>query len=420
MPEIQPFRAWRYNLARIRDLSKVLAPPYDVISAEEQKRLYTRSPVNIVRVELGVKRSSDHAAENAYTRARGFLEAWKRDGTLIRDGQPAVYVYVQEYPEGRRTMRRVGFFASMKIDERVVKKHEKTLAGPKKDRLKLLKEVRTNTSPLFGLFEDPRGRVQSLLQRAAVGRPALDTTMDGVRHRLFVEDDPRVVRQLCRLMRSKPVYIADGHHRFEVAIQFRQWARSHQTVDRAESGCVMVYLADYRHNPFTIFPTHRLLRLPRLRQGFRRLGARGTLRRVAGLRDILRRLSRPRTQAPVKGYTFGVFMRKEGFFIFELNGAYARFRPGDEIARLDVSMLHDRVLGPCFGLRSADKACIGFTRSAEEACRQVREGAYDAAFFLRPTSLDEMIRVSKKGLRMPQKSTYFYPKLPTGLVLRSL
>ncbi len=417
MPEIRPFRAWRYNPARVRDFSRVLAPPYDVISPAEQKRLYARSPHNVIRIELGMKKPSDGAGDNAYVRARRFLEAWKEEGVLIRDDRPALYVYVQDYPEGHGQKRRFGFFASMRLDEKAVKKHEKTLAGPKKDRLRLLKEVRTNTSPIFGLFEDA-GKAHALLKTSARGRPVLDVTLDAVRHRIYVQNDTKIVQELCRCLRSKPMYIADGHHRFEVACQFHRWAR--QKHSAGDSAYVLAYLADCRHNPFTIFPTHRLLRLPKGKRVLDRLRSRGVLRRASGLGTVLRRLAKPRDESGDKKYSFGVFTKKNGFFIFELGQASTRFKSGDEIGRLDVSVLHERVFGPCFGLRTADKAGVDFTRSAEEACRKVRAGFYDAAFFLRPTSLGEMIHASKKGLRMPQKSTYFYPKLLTGLALHSL
>ena len=191
MPDIKPFRAWRYDTGRIPDASRVVAPPYDVISPEEQEKLYAASPYNVIRLELGKKTAKDDGKNNRYTRAREVLERWKSEDVLVREDAPALYVYVQDYIEEGVRKTRTGFYAAMKVEEEAVLKHENTLTGPKEDRLKLLKEVQTNLSPIFGLFEDKKGRVQSLLKKSLQQAPLLDLSVAGVRHRLYPESARR-------------------------------------------------------------------------------------------------------------------------------------------------------------------------------------------------------------------------------------
>ena len=456
MPDIKPFRAWRYNLIKIRKPSTVVAPPYDVISVREQERLYEVNPYNVIRLELGKQRPGDNETDNVYTRARHFMDQWKSDNVLLREDKPALYVYVQDYVAEGKKKTRTGFYAAMKLDEKAVLKHENTLTGPKEDRLKLLKEVCANLSPIFGLFEDKKGAVQSQLKRSLKTTPLLDISLDGVRHRLYLEDRQPVMRAIVRTLKAKPMFIADGHHRFEVACQFKKWMSAKRrggfvrksrlldgyaaicgeqgksgTVEGAPWNYVLTYFSDCLHNPFKIFPTHRLIRSEKCSDGFQtRLNRHGALQKMKDLGAVLSRLKDCREDTKDKRYRFGVYSEKEGFWILTL-GVETGFPPEADpppadkpvstgtgpVDKLDVTVLHKKILEPCFDIRAVEKSqSIDFTRDPEEAVKKVRDGLFDLAFFLRPTSLREMLFVSKKGLKMPQKSTYFYPKLLTGLV----
>ncbi|MBI2094671.1 MAG: DUF1015 domain-containing protein [Candidatus Omnitrophica bacterium] len=430
MPEIKAFRGWRYDPGKVKNFSAVCAPPYDVISPKEQGALYRKSPYNVIRLELGKKERGDSARRNSYTRASDFLRRWKSDGVLVRESMPALYVYRQDWGDGGRPYSRLGFLAAMTIDEKAVLKHENTLAGPKKDRLALLKETRTNLSPIWGLFEDGDRRVGRALGQTLKTRPAVDIAPDGVRHRLYVETRPGVVDAVADAMRRKPMFIADGHHRFEVSCRFRDWMRSQRPHGNGDAAWerVLVYFSDCLHHSFKIYPTHRLIRTEK--KGGALLGAlekAGALRPARDLSDILGRLSkcrpplrRRRTGAPA--YDFGVYAGGKKFYRLTLDPRRLseNGRP-TLVDRLDVSALHRRVLEPCYGIREVEKSrAIDFTRDPREAVRRVRRGEFDLAFFLRPTSLAEMIEVSRKNLKMPQKSTYFYPKLLSGLVFHGL
>ncbi len=403
MPEIKPFRAWRYHPAKVKDLSLVVAPPYDVISKEEQARLYEASPFNVIRMELGKEMPGDSDSDNRYTRAKRFLDGLKNEGVLAQEKDPSLYVYVQDYEEEGKKKSRTGFFAAMKLDEKAVLKHENTLTGPKEDRLHLLKAVRTNLSPIFGLFEDAPGGIQALLRLSTKKAPVLDVRVAGVRHRLFVEGRADVARKILAKIKTKPMFIADGHHRFEVACQFKKWMSAKGSWDY-----VLTYFADVRHNPFKIFPTHRLLKVS---------GNKPLAERLKG-RGVLKPCSEHACAFPAKPYQFGFFSKKEGFQIFTLSPKVASgINRKDPVDRLDVAVLHKHLIGPSFGIQAIERSdSIDFTRNPDEAIEKVKKGEWDLAVFLRPTSLDDMLQASKKGLKMPQKSTYFYPKLLTGLV----
>ena len=425
MAEIRPFRAWRYNFNKIHDPSAVVAPPYDVISKEEQERLYQASPYNVIRLELGKPTSCDTDTDNVYTRAQAFMREWKESEVLAREDAPALYIYVQDYPEEGKNKTRIGFYAAMKLDEKAVLKHENTLTGPKEDRLKLLKEVRANLSPIFGLFEDKKGIVQSQLKKIIRQDPLMDISAQGVRHRLYKEERPAVVQAVVRAMGPKPMFIADGHHRFEVACQYKKWRRSQAGASsngRAENWeYVMAYFSDCRHNPFKIFPTHRLIRLAKGKELLKELQKIGTLKKLPDLKAVLAPLDQCREDAKDKGYRFGLYSAKEGFWLLTLNAKTASSIKKDPVQKLDVAVLHKKILEPCFDIRAVERCPdIDFTRDAKEAVEKVKSGLFDAAVFLRPTSLNEMLYVSKKGLKMPQKSTYFYPKLLTGLVFHDV
>ncbi|HTL70248.1 MAG TPA: DUF1015 domain-containing protein [Candidatus Eisenbacteria bacterium] len=422
MSEITGFCGWRYDKKKVKDLSSVYAPPYDVISKDQQESLYAKNPFNVIRLELGKDESGDHAARNKYTRAGQTLRSWKASGVLRRDERPSIYVYVQDYREEGRPKTRVGFLAAMRIDEKKVLKHENTLAAPKKDRLALIKEVRTNLSPIFGLFEDKSGAVQKLLKASARRTPDVDVTLDGVRHRLYVESDKERVEAISRLMREKPMFIADGHHRFEVACQYKKLAGAAARPNGSDGpGRVMTYFTDCLHNPFKIFPTHRLVRWPKgLFDLTSLLSTVGKTEKVKDLDAVLRRLDKNREETPGKKYTFGAYSAKSGFWLVTLSPRVAAKVKKNPVDKLDVAVLHSAILEPLFGIRAIEKSdAIDFTRDPREAVRRVDGEEFDAAFFLRPTSMKEMLTASKKGLKMPQKSTYFYPKLLSGLAFHS-
>ena len=430
MPEIKPFKGWRYAKNGASSFADLLVPPYDVISSKQQEAFYKKNPHNVIRLILGKKTPADSSRNNQYTRAGSFLNDWISKGILAQDPEPSIYIYVQEYKEGGKLQTRIGFMAAMKIDEKAILKHENTLAKPKKDRMALLKEVKTNLSPIFGLFEDRKGQIQDVLKASLTSKPALDVTIDGVKHKLYVENREQQVKQIAEVLSAKPMYIADGHHRFEVACQFKNWMseqtglarqktrRTNLPTEPANWNYVMTYFSDCANNPFKIFPTHRLIRIPKsMKDPLKALSARGGLKRMKNLQAVLSKLDKTREESGQKGYSFGIYSKKEGFFILELDQKFVKQVKKNPVDLLDVAVLHKMLIEPCFKIKVIEKSsAIDFTRDPQEARGRVDKGNFDLALFLRPTSLNEMILASKKGLKMPQKSTYFYPKLLSGLV----
>ena len=416
MPEIKAFRGWRYSPSVNPDLSKVFAPPYDVISPRQQKKLYEENPFNVIRLELGADEPGDSATVNKYTRAADYLRDWKRGSILVHETKPALYIYVQDYTEEGRNKTRLGFLSLMKIDEKSVKKHENTLAAPKEDRLRLLRATQTNLSPIFGLFEDSKKTVNGFLKKSMALPPFADVTIDGVRHRLFIETRGNVISGITNAMKLKPMYIADGHHRFETACNYKKETR---TAGSAGTSYVMVYFADAHNNPFKIFPTHRLIKVSNPKD-WDQLSKIGTIEKAESLEKLIECLEEYREDVPGKPYEFGFYTKAYGFYLFRMNKTTAKKVKNNPVDRLDVAVLHRFIIEPCFGIKKIEKSdSIDFTRDPKEAVKKVEDGIFDAALFLRPTSLKEMILASKKGLKMPQKSTYFYPKLLSGLVFHS-
>lgn len=230
MAKLVPFRGLRYNLSRIDDPASVMAPPYDVISPALQDELYRRSPYNVVRLILGKTAGGDSEADNRYTRAAADFQRWQQEGLLVRDPEPSIYLYDQEYSleEGGSVVRR-GFIALSRLEEftsGVVKPHEKTLSGPKTDRFNLIKACSANFSPIFSLYADPCCVLESLTRKERERQPEIEVVDDDrVRHRLWRVTDSLIISKAHDLLDSKPLFIADGHHRYEAAINFRNYLR---------------------------------------------------------------------------------------------------------------------------------------------------------------------------------------------------
>jgi len=405
---IQPFPGYRYA-GGASDLSKVVAPPYDQISAETQERLYAMSPINIVRLTF----ARDEPGVDKYAQAGQVLEAWLRDGVLVRDAELALYPYHQTYTvDGARVTRR-GFIALGEVSdyaEKVVLPHERTHAGPKRDRLGLLRATRADIGLLFMLVSDPAG---DLLRATAAEGPPLAEARDlrGEEHRLWRITDPAAIARAVALMAPRPVMIADGHHRYETAVEY---ARAHP---RACHKMMAFFAAEAPG--LTIFPNHRLVHhvpdfsLSRLLAGAARWFDATPLADPLTFRPTNRRL------AVVAGGEAVVFtLRDEAFETIPWPARTSRTWRG-----LAVSILHEGVLKPLLDITDATldaRTHVDYTADQAEAVRLAREGRYQAAFLIAPTSVDELQAVVRGGELMPQKSTHFYPKLLDGLVFHRI
>jgi uncharacterized protein (DUF1015 family) len=416
MAEVRPFRALHYNLGAVSSLGAVAAPPYDVIDAEMRRELVARSPFNAVELDLpeapGGGDPYEHAAET--------LEAWTLQGILNADREPAIWGLTQDYaaPDCRECTRH-GILARVRITEYgpgLIRPHERTQPGPREDRLRLTEATRCNLSPIFSLYSGDAWRhVETALGPEPWGEVTDD---DGTVHGVWRVTDPAVHEAVARELADSELLIADGHHRYETA---RAYAESIEG-DGAHSYTLMC-LVSLSDPGLTVLPTHRLLRgLDAQRQ--EALGS--ALRRLFAVEDVgIERLD-PRGEdgAGVFGYLDSHLRR----------GARLRLRDTAEVdraldgrpeayRRLDVVILEELVLKGVLGMTEDDVARqrgIGYAKSAAEARTAVESAEYDCAFLLRPTPVEAVRAVAAAGETMPPKSTYFFPKVPTGLVFNPL
>jgi uncharacterized protein (DUF1015 family) len=424
----------RYDPATIADLALVVAPPYDVIDAAEEARLLERHPANVVRLDKPSELPGDEE-DDRYRRAARILAGWRSDGTFRKDPHPSLYVYEQTYrvPGSDVTRTQRGFFGRLRLhafDEGAVLPHERTMSGPKEDRYKLLRATGVNTSPVVALYDDPSGSGTRVLDAMTARTADVDLTDDdGVRHRLWAieadGDGAAVVAPLLDAASRGPVTIADGHHRYETALRYRDERRMSRSCEEDPAfDYILTLFIESAVEPLTVLPTHRIVR---------RLGDDGVaslLDRLDDLfevnRDVDAAALHERFEAAglARGGEgrFGLWTRSGGALLTARREAFAPVLPdgGAALRSLDVTLL-GAALEQLAGVDSEAVAAgaIEYTKSADEAIERVEAGldGADAAFLLEPTPVAAVLAVAADGDVMPQKSTYFYPKALTGLVI---
>ena len=419
MADIRPFRGILYNPRKIKDPEKVVAGPYDIIGPAEQKAYYQSHPCNIVRLILGEGYCSDDSKNNRYTRAGEYLRDWLKRGILRRDKKESIYIYSQAFTHNNKRKVRTGFIVLLKLEDfakNTILPHENTFCQAVEDRLKLLSACRANLSPIFSIFADPQEKVNKLLSRWKKGRrPCLVIRKDRVAHSLWRLSRKREIAAARKLLKQSRIFIADGHHRYEAALRYklkRQRSRSGPR-KRAPFDYVMAYLTPAGGPGLTILPTHRAVRI---KGGFNLREVRGNLekafclRRFSGGEELFSYLLKSRGASVV----FGAYFGKKGFWGLRLKDSRRRAQKAP-----DAAVLHSAVIEGALNPGGAEQN-ICYTRDAGEAVKLVDKGGYQAAFFLRPATVKEVQRAAFAGKKMPHKSTYFYPKLFSGLTINKL
>ncbi len=442
MNRIEPFSGLVYNRKKTGNLAKVVAPPYDVISPEEQAALYRAHPNNIIRLILNQEQPGDSPGRDTYARAASFFREWQDNEILIRDRTPAFYFYVQNFslPTGE-SFQREGFFGRLELspfEDKKVIPHEHTLPKPRKDRMKLMLKCRAHLSPIFVLYNDSRRTFESIMKSVIERKPYLDTVdKNKVRHRAWTVSDPDVIDALRRALGAKTFIIADGHHRYNAALEVRNAIRKRQK-RQAPAGqpydYAMAYFCNMQSPGLTILPIHRMIHSMQKFQRQEILGKLGSYFSISEItftsqklasatRDVQEKLRSPEYAA---AGSFGLFF-PGGNCIYLLRGKKAAVRKAlgekgipEGIRKLDVVSLHEIIFQEILGISRDDVAKqknVRYVNGIIDLPPVLKKGDFQALFILNPITFPVLRSVTKTGLCLPQKATYFYPKLLSGVVL---
>jgi len=439
MAHIKPFRGIRYNPERIADMAVVVCPPYDVISESEQTLYYDRSPYNMIRMELGKPYPDDDRAHNPHSRAGAYLRTWLDKGTLIQEDKPALYLAATDFEtiDGAWTTR-WGLMAAVALEpfeKGGILPHERTYSKVKSERLSLMRACPANLSPIFSFFSDQASIIPTLKFHVAQRKPDMDFTDDrGDRHRLWVIDDPNLMTDVVDHFRHQPIFIADGHHRYETALAYRDQRAAHEKLEEDHPvHYTLMYLSSIQDPGLRILPAHRLL--PQVAPDVRReflekgehyfnietLASKGSS--SADVKELLQKLE----QTPSgEGMVVVVGDIRSPLLLTLKAGRKEDLYPKDMpdvLKEIDVTLLSEFVFPQLLGFTSAqldDVNSVHYHHDARITLEGVRKGQYDMAFIIKPTPIDAVQRIADAGRIMPRKSTYFAPKVITGLVMHGL
>ena len=435
MSTIIPFHGTRYDATVVGDVKQVVAPPYDIIDVAGQKALHERHPQNIIRLELGLDQPSDSPTNNRYTRAGATLHEWLRSGALKRDAQPTMYYHTIDYrppASDPRTPMKVlkGFLVTVKLaalDSGHIYPHENTRAAAKTDRLNLLEACRTNFSPIWSLYSDPQGVVIRFLEAAVKGKPARFDFKDdvGFRQQLWAVADPAILAHVVEAMGPKPLFIADGHHRYETALNYQRLRRQQAGSPAAYQPYdgVLMLLAALEDPGLTVLPTHRVTTtaLPSYDRVQSLLGTTFDLQefpftaatQAATRAKFIEAMRTTGRTVPV----FGLALKGDSRYVtLSLKPAHRPPAQASPRAKLDVSLLQQLVVATLCPTQQEQEAIL-YTKDDHEALDWVAKGTGTGALLLNATKVSEVQAVATAGERMPHKSTYFFPKPLTGLVI---
>jgi uncharacterized protein (DUF1015 family) len=434
MAHVLPFRGWRYDIAQVGSLSDVTAPPYDVIGPDQQKALYERHPCNVVRLILNRQEPGDTDGEERYRRAANFLRHWRSEGILLREHEDALYVYHQEFDwEGQHYVRK-GFLGRLRLEEfgrGSVFPHEQTMSGPKADRLLLTKACRMNLSPVFGLYPDTEASVQTPLEDAIRGVTPLEATDElGVVHRMWPVTRSGALNAVRERLRDKSIFIADGHHRYETAINYRNWLQSEGQLagDDAAANFVLMHFVGMSDPGLAILPTHRLV------SGVGDLSADDFQSALASHCDVEAVGSGPEgaratwelIEADGGQNVFGFGTTRDSRWLF------ARVRDASPMVQLasgqseswrglGVSLLHRLVLDHLLKAKFPEAApAFQYVHLLDEVTTALSAKTCQLACLVPPAQISHVEDIASRFEKMPPKSTYFYPKLLSGLVFHGL
>jgi uncharacterized protein (DUF1015 family) len=435
--EIKAFRAFRFNDSVVGNATDCICPPYDVIDPDMQDVLYNKSDFNAVRIVKGKTSDSDTEADNKYTRAGASFADWIEKGALAQDDKEAIYAYVQDFDIAGISCTRSGFVALGKLQPfgDGVQPHEKTLDGPKADRLKLMREKKAQFGQIFMLFDDPKKVADKLIEKAAAGKCLIDfTDEDGVKHKIYPIDDPADVNAISSMMASKEAVIADGHHRYETALNY-----FNETKNPAAEYRMMTFV-NMHNEGLVVLPTHRLvagLEGFDIAKAVEKIADKFEVAPYTFANDSEKESAKEKMFAQMKSdfesnkNSFGIYAADGNFYVAVLKDGKSMSNAcpdmSDAAKGLDVNVLHTLVLDKVMGIGDkelAGQSNLKYIKDIGDAIAQsiakVDSGQSQAVFFMNSTRIDQVRDIAAANEKMPQKSTFFYPKIYTGLVVNKL
>ena len=423
MPEIRPFKGLRYDPETAGHMGTIICPPYDIIPPSMQQDLYDSSGYNAVRLELPKE-------DDPYGAAAERLAQWIQEGVLMQDDEPALYPYFQTYtdPEGN-TYTRKGFFCALRLHEFSEKKvlpHERTLSGPKKDRLNLFKRTQANISSIFGLYADEKLQADRAIDEFAADHdPIVDAAFQGVRNRLWKMTDPGVVATVQQVLFDRQVYIADGHHRYETGVNYRNLRKEENPSHNGDEpyNFILIYLANIFDEGLIIFPLHRMV------HNLEQFSPKGLIETLSANFEMKSLGSRKELRQYLEGesssHVYGV-VTSGGVWGMRLKN-YPATLLGDSVPgpllQLSVVVLHELILQRMLGITPEamrSQSNLIYEEDDRKVFDAVGRGDIQVGFIVKPTTVQQVLDISGEGEVMPQKSTYFYPKIMTGLVMHRL
>ncbi len=452
MATILPFRGLRYNSEKIEDISKVTTPPYDVISEKERDRFYQLHPNSIIRLILGKELPGDDQSVNKYSRAAGFFDEWRKEKILIQDSEPAIYVYAQQFTLENKRYTRTGFVSLVKLEDFKtghIYPHEHTLSKPKEDRMKLMQSCDANFSQVFAFYEDKERKISEILCNATGGDIEMCASAEidfvdvyGVRNLLWIIKDNEVINEITTLMKDKPLFIADGHHRYETALYYRDVNRDNremqerikQSVTDNEIGSPLDYImmmsVAMEDQGLQILPTHRLvknigkLEPDKIKHSLQEVFQIECVGKDCDINTLTNRL---REESESHSFILYIGEEDKSFYLLTVRDKARLHQILEERhspwKSLDTGILHGFIFEKILGIKTEDIGktdCLKYIQSESESIALVNEEKYQLAFFLNPTRIEQIRDIAIQRNKMPPKATYFYPKLITGIVLRHM
>lgn len=422
--DIKPFKGIFYNQSKVV-LEDVVTPPYDVISSAQQEEYYKASKYNAVRLDLNKEEVSDDKKNNRYTRSAALFKKWMNENILLEDDGQSFFLYEQIFESGGKEYNRQGLIALVRIydfESGKILPHERTLPKAQEDRFNLIKAAQANFSSIFGLYADKNKNVEKILKNCSFNLLA-EVRFQDVLNRLSAVNKPNDIRAIQEALKSHLIYIADGHHRYKISLMYRDLMRAKNLQSSPDSPWefAMMNLVNTYSEGLVILSTHRVVKLPfSFGETVDLLSERFELAEKSSLGELFAELSSQNGNKVLGMYMYGKY-----FLLTLTDDSLLNDIPSagiETVRNLDVILLHEAAFYKCLGISmdAPEKGLIKFIVKPDEAVAMVDERKYDAVFFLNPTKIEQVQAVAEQGEIMPQKSTYFYPKLLTGLIMRKI